>query len=281
MVTVDCRGAWYRPTAHLDDVVVSLQGRGRYLPSTGQINVLWMMSHPEETSFDELTNFDVVFGASRRWLDRARMYTRQEPEMLLQCTDPRRFHLGDVDPARRHEILMVGNARGDGPRAAVKAALDAGLVPSVYGQRWKGFVPAGTIKGTYLPNEQLSSYYASAGAVLNDHWEDMKDWGIISNRLFDLAACGARVVSDEVEGLDEVFGGLIATYGDSDELRAQVERLQSEGPEDARRRVQLAEHVRTAHSFAARAATISDRVLGVLRETGSDPRLIGSAADRG
>lgn len=272
IVTVDGRGAWYRPTAHLDDVVVSLQGRGRYLPAAGQVNVLWVMSHPEESSLDELANFDIVFSSSRVWLDLARRHARREPEMLLQCTDARRFHPVEADPAKRHEVLMVGNARRDATRPSVAAALEAGLLPAVYGQRWAEFVPAEAVKGDYLPNEELAAYYASAGVVLNDHWDDMREWGIMSNRLFDLAACGARIVSDDVEGVDEVFGGNVLVYHSPTELRAHVERLLAASPEDDARRAALAEHVTTHHTFAARAATISERVMAVLRETGEDPR---------
>ena len=42
--------------------------------------------------------------------------------------------------------------------------------------------------------------------VLNDHWDDMRARGLLSNRLFDAAACGAAVVSDDVLGLTRSSG---------------------------------------------------------------------------
>ena len=42
--------------------------------------------------------------------------------------------------------------------------------------------------------------------MLADHWDDMREHGFISNRIYDALACGAVVVSDDVAGLDGRFG---------------------------------------------------------------------------
>ena len=60
--------------------------------------------------------------------------------------------------------------------------------------------------------------YRSAGVVLNDHWPDMAKHGFLSNRLFDAAASGARVVSDDAVGIKEVFGESVAVYRTQSEL---------------------------------------------------------------
>jgi GT2 family glycosyltransferase len=262
VVTIDGRNAWYRPTAHLDDIVLVLQGRGHYHPSPHQVSALWMISHPAEIQLDDLSDFDQVFGASELWCRRVDAYLPRPARLLLQCTDPERFRPVDPDASRRQEVLMVGNARG--VRPAIDAALKAGLLPAVYGKKWSGLLPEGSWKGEYLPNRELASYYASAGVVLNDHWDEMAEWGLLSNRLFDLAACGARVVSDAVPGLHDVFGDLVATYESPDEMAVQVARLLAESPDDRTRRLELAETVRRDHSFTARAATISAAMTEIL-----------------
>lgn len=259
-VTIDGRNAWYRDTSHLDDVVLVLQGRGRYLPDPLHTNVLWVFSHPEEAPIEDAAEFDLVFGASERWCRQAKVHA-PTTETLMQCTDASRFMPVEPDPGLHHPLLFVGNARG--PRPSVQAALEAGLVPAVYGRRWKGIVPDEAIRGEYFPNQDLHRLYASAGAVLNDHWDEMVEWGIISNRLFDLAASGATVISDRVAGIDDVFAGLVATYDGPADVRRLVDELGAEG--DARRhaRLALAERIRTEHSFDARAATLSERVAAV------------------
>ncbi|MFD1810585.1 hypothetical protein ACFSHQ_28050, partial [Gemmobacter lanyuensis] len=67
----------------------------------------------------------------------------------------------------------------------------------IYGQRWEQFVPAEIVKDN-LPNDQLANVYAGGHFVLNDHWASMRDFGIISNRVFDVVGCGGRLVSDSI-----------------------------------------------------------------------------------
>lgn len=61
---------------------------------------------------------------------------------------------------------------------------------------WHGLVPDEYIKGEYFPNESLAELYASATVVLNDHRPDMAAKGFMSNRVFDVLASGAALVTD-------------------------------------------------------------------------------------
>jgi spore maturation protein CgeB len=81
----------------------------------------------------------------------------------------------------------------------------------------------------------------------------MASHGFLNNRLFDAVACGARVVSDEVPGLAEVFGDAVAIYRSPRDLAALCDpaHRQRFGSEDVRRARAAA--VAADHSFAARA----------------------------
>lgn len=56
-------------------------------------------------------------------------------------------------------------------------------------------------------------YYRSAVWALNDHWSDMRDRGFVSNRVFDVLASGGRLLTDEVEGLDEITRTVLPERG--------------------------------------------------------------------
>ena len=58
------------------------------------------------------------------------------------------------------------------------------------------------VKGEGIPNAELRRYYSAADIVLNDHWDDMRTEGFISNRIYDALACGAFVISDHIEGIE-------------------------------------------------------------------------------
>jgi spore maturation protein CgeB len=69
----------------------------------------------------------------------------------------------------------------------------------------------------------LASYYGAAGIVLNDHWVEQVEAGLINNRLYDALAAGAFVISDSVPGLDEEFDGGVVTYCDAADLALKVD----------------------------------------------------------
>lgn len=249
-VEIDPVEAWYKPSASLDDVVLVLRGLERYRPGPDHVNLQWVISHPDDITEEEWGEFDHSFVASAR-TPRARR-TRSPVEQLLQATDTGRFKVGASEPELGHDVLFVGNSRWR-MRPVVQAALAADLPLSVYGDGWAGLLPDDVLRGERIPNRTLARYYRSAGVMLNDHWEDMRREAFLSNRLFDAAACGARVVSDPIDGLDEVFGGVVSTYGRPKDLGALVRRILAQPGADQGPRLELARHIRDEHSFAVRA----------------------------
>jgi glycosyltransferase involved in cell wall biosynthesis len=265
-VTIDCQEEWYRPTVHLDEVTLVLRGLGSYRPNPLHTNVIWVISHPDQVSVREVGDYDLAFGASGRWCQRVNRRLARPADLLLQCTDHRRFHPVEPDASRRHALLAVANARGGRHRRgrpAVAAALAAGIVPAVYGERWDGLLPEGAWKGTYIPNDELPTVYAAAGAVLNDHWDDMRDDGLLSNRLFDLTACDARVISDHLPEIGEVFGDPVLTYQEPEDIPGLLALHRDETEDRRAARTALGEQVRREHTFDARAALLSERVAAV------------------
>ena len=257
-VTIDCKDEWYRSSAYLDDVVLVLRGVSVYEVNPAHTNISWVISHPERVTAAEMADYDLVFGASARWCGRIRPKLHRPVETLLQCTDQRRFHPVEPDPRRAHRVLTVANARGIRP--SVAAALDASIVPSIYGLRWQGLVPEGSWQGPYVPNDELAAVYTAAGVVLNDHWDDMREEGLLSNRLFDLVASDARVISDDLPEIHEVFDDVVLTYTTSADMPALVHQHLNESPERQEARQAMGRNVREHHTFDARARTLSERV---------------------
>ena len=78
------------------------------------------------------------------------------------------------------------------------------------------------IVAEHIENDQFPAVYSSAGVVLNDHWRTMQTWGFVSNRLFDVLACGTPVISDTVPGSRSCSTGRSPSIG-HDQLRSLVE----------------------------------------------------------
>lgn len=232
-----------------DDVVVVLRGLTEVKPNRSKKNsiwILWVISHPELVTEEEASRYDVVFAASNHWKPD---FVDVHP--LLQATNPTRFtpRAGVSDSG--DEVLFVGSTRGVF-RPIVKDAMEANLELSLYGVGWKEYVAASQIKAEFLANDQLPSAYASAHVVLNDHHQFMADTGFLSNRLFDAAATGTRIISDPALGLAEVFGDHVRTYSSVEELASIASDVESAFP-NQEERLKFASEIAEKHSFAARA----------------------------
>jgi spore maturation protein CgeB len=97
--------------------------------------------------------------------------------------------------------------------------------------------------------------------VLNDHWEDMRREGFISNRVFDALACGASVVSDRVSGIEDLAPGLVHTTGPDDGWQLLHDGLPTGSDPGVEERRRVAATVAADHSFAARASTLLEAAL--------------------
>jgi glycosyltransferase involved in cell wall biosynthesis len=224
------------PAGRSCDVHVVLRGLQSLRSTAGQRQVLWVVSHPETIEDEELAAADLVLVASPRFAEHLQGRTDTPVDVLLQATDHRRFSPRPVDPAHRHDVTIVAKTR-DVLRPAVADALAAGLRPRLYGGGWRTLVDPELVVADHIDNEVLPTVYSSAGVVLNDHWRTMRAWGFVSNRLFDVLACGTPVISDPVDGIDELFDGAVLDYRTPDDLRELVDDVLGD-PAQARRRAE-------------------------------------------
>lgn len=260
-VVVDLREAFHRDSAHLDDVVLLLHGKEGIAPQTGKIFVNWMISHPQFVTIQDLQAADLVYGAGERWVKQKRSETGLNIRTLLQATSKERFRPRWGMPEKVG--VFVGSAYPSGPRMIVTNALDVKAKFSIWGKGWEKFLDHDLISGEWLDPNDVSRVYGTARYVLNDHRPPMAELGFINNRMFDAAASGARIVSDYVEGAEEIFGDQLKMYRNLDELRQILspEGLASFPPEEEL--TKMAESVLQNHSFDARAATLLRDVLEI------------------
>jgi glycosyltransferase involved in cell wall biosynthesis len=241
------------------DVHVVLRGLRPVPRAPGQRHVLWIISHPEAVEDHELDAADMVLAASPRFAEHLRGRTDTPVDVLLQATDHRRFHPRPVDPSHRHDVTIVAKTR-DVVRPVVADALAAGLRPHIYGAGWREIVDPALIVAEHVDNDVLPLVYSSAGVVLSDHWRTMQAWGFVSNRLFDVLACGTPVISDPVDGMAELFDGAVLEYRTPEDLRRLVDEVLAD-PEEARRRADRGRDAILAnHTFDHRTRALLDSI---------------------
>jgi hypothetical protein len=257
-------GQWAESSA-LHQVGIYLRGPIPFAPHPGMVNVLWVISRPDTVTPAEVRMYDVVYAASQAWAGVMSERSGKMVDVLLQACNQARFSApGDPDElASNGQIVFVGSARPKHPRKTIHDVIEVGGSPAVWGQHWQGLIPDQCIVDTWFDNAQLPRLYRQAKLVLADHWADMGREGFAANRLFEAAACGARVLSDPVTGLEEIqLEGLVRTYHGLDELAvlisdAGLEAYWPSGPERLRKAARIAD----LHSFDTRV----DRILADVR----------------
>ncbi|BDZ72103.1 hypothetical protein GCM10025861_26200 [Methanobacterium petrolearium] len=202
------------------DVVLVLRGLSRYQPKPQHFNIMWNISHPDEVTIDEYNQYQHVFIASQFWADEIAQKVDVPVEAMLQCTDPELFY-PDPDDKYKHDLLFVGNSRGV-QRKILRDLLPTDKDLAVYGAGWEGLIDKKYIKGEHIPNKELRKAYSSCKILLCDHWDDMRDKGFLSNRLFDASACGAFIISDKVKGIEDVFEDAVVTYDNPDDFQSLI-----------------------------------------------------------
>lgn len=213
---------WKNEEGNACDIVLVLRGLSQYKVQSHQVNLMWNISHPDKVSMEEYNQYDRVFVASEVMVDSLKNSLTTKVEVLQQCTDPDVFKdFKDEKELYSTDLLFVGNSRNIF-RKSLKYILPTSYSLSVFGTLWTQFIDKSYIKGEYIPNDEVYKYYSNAKIVLNDHWDDMRENGFISNRLFDVLACNGFILTDNVKGLSSMFDDTIVTYESKRELEDKI-----------------------------------------------------------
>lgn len=253
------------PRTSIFSVQLVVRGLHAEKPCADALNLLWLISHPSDVEEKELAAFDHVLVASTDYAHKLSGMLGNKVSSLLQCTDPRYFNPHLPPAPENEEMLFVGNSRGV-RREAIALCLEAGIQPAIYGSGWEEFVPPQAIKGQLLPNAQVGRHYHSATAVLNDHWPDMAKAGFISNRVFDVLACGGVLITDHVAGMNALFGDAFLTYSDRNSLLEAFQETLNNKEMLRKKALSAANNILREHTFAARACDIDAAIKQLLSQ---------------
>jgi GT2 family glycosyltransferase/spore maturation protein CgeB len=223
--TIQVLEEWEHDEGLSYDVALVIRGLSRHQPKPGQINVLWNISHPDDLGGEECDGYDLVCVASEPFAAKLRERTSTPVAVLEQATDPALFYR-DPSPAYEHDLVFVANSRNV-LRPIVRDLLPTDRDLAIYGGGWDGLVDSRHVVAEHVPNEELRKVYSSARVVLCDHWDDMREHGFVSNRIYDALACGATVISDAVPGLERFEG--VLTYETAEELARLVDEVLEAG----------------------------------------------------
>jgi spore maturation protein CgeB/GT2 family glycosyltransferase len=235
------------------DIALVLRGLSRYTIQPHQINIMWNISHPDKVSIKEYEEYNKVYIASEYWANKISEQVSTPVESMLQCTDPELFFEPSKKEKQKYKqaLLFVGNSRKV-YRKIIQDLLPTKHDLAIYGSDWSNLVSDNYIKGQYIANKKLYQYYGSTDILLNDHWDDMRAKGFISNRIFDALACGAFVLSDNISNMGEL-GKFIQIYNTPEELKELIDYYLSSPTMRKQKAQQGMKLVLDKHTFKDRA----------------------------
>jgi hypothetical protein len=239
------------------DVDLVLRGKRRHAPVQGKVSLLWVMSHPSTVALDEIEGYDVVYVASATHQALLNGATRTPIRVLRQCTDTSLFAVPAGSPGilDRRDVVFVANSRGV-RRDILSWAIEAGVSPAIIGRHWRKVGFSRFVKSEYVDNGELPAFYRASRLSLNDHWADMKHFGIINNRIFDCLACGLPILTDTFPELREVCGDSVLYASDAASCWTALSQYTLRYPDLVEKTGRLWERLRGEYSFEARAAQI-------------------------
>lgn len=259
---------WENEEADKYDVVIVFRGLSRYKVKPHQLNIMWNISHPDDVSLEEYEDYDKVFIASNYWSKKISKQTSTPVETMLQCTDIKRFKEPNNSEKNKfqHQLLFVGNSR-QVYRKILRDLLPSQYDLAVYGKEWKGLLAKEYIKGKHISNDELYKYYGSTEILLNDHWDDMRTKGFISNRIFDGLACGAFIISDRVRNMGEMTD-FIHTYETPEQLKMLIDFYLKHPEKRIEKSKKGILYILKNHTFKERAKQFSEAI-SITKETKS------------
>ena len=256
-VVLQVLSEWDNEEAESCDVALVLRGLERYKTKPHQVNIMWNISHPDMVSLEEYEEYDTVCIASDYWAKELKQKLTVPVEVVHQCTDIERFYPPtEKEKEQNHqELLFVGNSRGI-YRKILKDLLPTKYDLKVIGGGWKGLIPQKYWESSYLDNKELSKHYGSADILLNDHWDDMREKGFVSNRVYDGLASGAFIISDKVRDM----GGIkdyICLYETAAELAELIDHHLNNSEERRKKSDEALAYIQENHTFDNRAKQFS------------------------
>ena len=148
----------------------------------------------------------------------------------------------------------------------------AGLDVKVFGHGWDAVPAMGELCRGPVAYDALPRVYSSAAVVVDDSGAHTRPYGAVNSRVFDALACGAFVVTNDAEGVAELFGEGFPTWSDAADLQAHAELATGDYGKaralvEPFRRAVLAEH-----TYARRASQVREAVAGAKRGAEVRPR---------
>jgi GT2 family glycosyltransferase len=253
---------WYHLDDSVDLVVSLLEWYDARRAPDGAVTIAWVRNWVDrwldQPWFD---HYDVVATSSSKAAHHISKLTRFNPAVIPLASNGSRFHPGPPNPTFECDFMFTGNYWGVGRELVDLIRVRPHERFMVFGKGWENEPRLTRYWRGSVSYELLPQAYRSTKVVLDDTSIHTLPFAFVNSRVFDALASGALVLTNNHEGSEELFDGLLPTYSDAGELRAQLDFFLAN--ETARTELvnKLRHMVLENHSYATRPGTFVDLAL--------------------
>lgn len=169
---------------------------------------------------EELDAYDGIATSSHDFYNYV-MSTGYAGVYLPEFTDPSVFYPAPK-PELERDLLYVGDNDRHSP--AIATVLQTDLPVEIFGRFWQGNIDDKYIKGEYIHDNDLGSYFSSAKINLVNISDRESQVAIIPSRVYDIAASKGFMIAPYNKEIEAVFGDSIPMYKNAEELKSLYEQ---------------------------------------------------------
>lgn len=261
---------WYGSLPHVDMFVAM---RPDFQPSLGgfspvALGLSWIRNRLDQwLQNPDLKSFDLHLISSVKGKSEFEKSSGLQAELFRLAVDTDLFTFSHPEPDRNVDVLITENYWGSRREFHDWVPADEIQTVRVVGRGWGAdSAPASLAKhwAGYVDYADLAIEYSNSKIVIDDSTEATKAWGMLNMRVFEAIQSGALVLTNDSEGLAEIFGDKLPTWSSTFELAELTRKYLAN--EDARSK--LSEGARQilfqGHTFKNRATELATSIRQLL-----------------
>lgn len=219
-------------------------------------SVAWIRGYVDEwCKTPWFKKYDIILTTSEISLQYAKRFTDPGKclTVLRLAADTDIFKPGPSLPGYKSDISFVGNIFEVPREFTRKFTIEPGITFSLYGLMTDKNHAFRKYHRGKVSHGDITKIYNSSRIVLEDCTPMCQPWGCINSRTFEAMACGACVISNEVPGLNELFGDAIVTYKSRKDLSYRISWLLENKKKRGEIGIRAREEIVQGHTYKHRA----------------------------
>ncbi|MCD7782213.1 MAG: glycosyltransferase [Methanosphaera sp.] len=263
---------WYYIDIDVDVLIVLLEHYDLSKIQTKSSNLIciaWLRNWFDKwVSNSSFKDYDIILSSSKKECEKINAKNSIPTYFFPLATDPERFNK-DVKPCGEYnsDYCFTGsywNYNRD--IISMLKPEDINYDFKVFGSNWDKVDNFVEYSQGFVSYDNLSKVYASTRIVIDDANNTTKKVGSMNSRVFDALSSNKLVITNNIIGNKDIFGGLLPEYNNSEELTNNINYYLSHEEDYDNLINKLQEIILSKHTYEIRAIKLREIITSFILE---------------